>query len=195
MSFEILDDGDYYAPGLSGFGVLPLVPLFLFGGGAAVAGTVSRLLKADTEWTTGEYNYWMDYIDGTWKVWDGVGWDKGCWAKNPRVRQEWVNFGARFAKQNSLGRMKIGGFGHDIYLPDQYELSARNLLGELRGWGDRLNALCKAGTVQPGPDKPPPPPPGPNEPTDLGTMLKWGAVVVGGILALNVVSTFKNFSR
>jgi len=205
----MLDDSDYYAPGLNDFGFLPL--LFLFGGGAAAAATMSYLMKPDTEWTTGEYNYWMDYISGTWKVWDGIGWDTGCWTKNPRLRQEWKNFGERFAKQNALGRMQIGGFSHDIYLPDQYELSARNLLGEMRAWQPRLNAICKAAlpatpntpNAPPlfgppvAPDKPPPvmPPPSPDAPTSFSDMLKYGAWAVGGVLALTVFNTLRTSLR
>jgi hypothetical protein len=91
--------------------------------------------------------------------------------------------------------MTISGFNTDIYLPDRYEIPAKLLLKELNDWGTRLNAVCgiehQIGPTpgpHPGDDAPP-------SPTDFGSMLKWGAILVGGVLALSVVSSFRNISR
>lgn len=189
MSIELLDDRDYYAPGLSDLGVLPFL---IAGGGIAAAAIIAALNKG---WDTSEYNYWMQLMDATLHEWDTTAKVKGCWKNNPGLRTAWLGYWKRFSTHYKLGLMKVSGVSADIYLPDRYEIPAKLLLKELDDWGRRLNTACGIdGRVGPteGPhtgDEPPP------SVTDLGSMLKWGAILVGGVLALNVVSSMKNITR
>lgn len=172
---------------LEGFGVVPLA-LFLYAGGAATAAAIAAALSQG--WSTGEYNYWMQFMDSTIKDWDTVGWKHGCWDKDKAARTSWLAFWKRFSDHYARGLIP----GDVLYLPDSDELPAKNLLKELQDWSARLNSLCQAGTspIGSGEEKHDPS----DDPTsDIWSIVKWGSVLVGGILVLNLLQGVKNLSR
>ncbi len=178
---------------LSGFGglfgelgVLPALP-YIIGGSAIVGGAVVSALN--TGWGVQEYAYWMRLMDETLHAWDTSAGAAGCWKKYPAERTRWLSFWKRFS-------LLFGRGIPSTFVSDDEEKAAKLLLAELRDWGTKLNNLCKAGTGPIGPVDPnAPPEPPPDGPADLGTTLKWGALVVAGILGLNLIQSVRSVTR
>lgn len=180
MSFEYLDEG-YFARPLGGLGSFGIVPLVYVAATAAIAAgaLVAEWLSKD-DWSVGEYNANMDEMYHTILLWDQIGWKKGCWTDAAR-RARWKLFMDAFGKHYA-DHGKISGAS---FVSDSEELPARDFAKRLAAWGDELNASCAL-------DVPSTIPPTPEKPTDPGEYIKWGAWLVGGILALNVISSVRN---
>jgi hypothetical protein len=178
-------------PGLfamGGLGDLGLAPYLVAGG--AVAGAALTKFLLDEDWSTGEYSYWMDTMNSTIQEWDKLGWLKGsdgksCWDKNPEMRRQFKSFWSRFSKHWAAYGEQSG------YLSDSAEGPARKLLQELKEWGTRLTQVCQiaAGAL----------PISTQQQTQqevhttsaagpYADMIKWGAIGLGALVALNVVS-------
>jgi len=185
MSFEYLDDSGYYAPtqrnldaySFGDLGILPLV--YAAGVGAVAAGTlVSGWLSKD-DWSVGEYNSYMAEMYRTILAWDTIGWKKGCWTDAGR-RARWKIFMEGFGRHYGE-HGKISGIS---FVSDSEEKPARNFMRQLAQWGDELNRACGANI----PNYLPPPVPPPTEAVDY---LKYGAWLVGGILAIQIFSAVR----
>lgn len=181
MSFQIVDDRNYYAAPLGGFsggfGVIPLV--YVAAIAAVSAGTLVYEWLTKDEWSVGEYNAHMDEMYHTILLWDQIGWKKGCWTDAAR-RARWVLFMNAFGKHyNEHGQINTASF-----VSDSEEKPARALAQQLATWGDELNTSCAL-------DVPSnvPPPKAPTEPLDY---LQWGVYAVGAILALQLVGSWRN---
>jgi hypothetical protein len=177
MSFEYLDDRSYYASAprdLSDLGIIPLV--YAVGVGAAAAGTVVSGWLSKDDWDVGSYNDNMFTMYRTILDWDTIGWKKGCWTDSGR-RARWKTFMEGFGKHYGA-HGKISGIS---FVSDSEERPAREYMRKLALWGDELNKACGANI----PDYLPPPVPPPTEAVDY---LKYGAWLVGGILAIQLFS-------
>jgi hypothetical protein len=176
----------------SGLGVLPAIPLFYVVGAAAITGaTTAWAWLSLYEWTTDQYNEQMRKMHETLLLWDTLGWrvpgtDKNaCWAKNANKRVEWKSFLTRFSKF-------YGQHGkQSVYLPDGIELEARGYVRDLAAWGTWLENTCNIGLVV----APPVPTPDPDKEMDIGSILKWGAILVGGVIGLNLIQGIKSATR
>jgi hypothetical protein len=157
-------------------------------GGTAIAAAVSAWLSNDG-WSVGEYNNWMNQMNDTIKAWDQIGWNypgtgpKACWRQHPAKRNDFKAFWARFSKHYAA-HGQISGF----YVSDSEEKPARALMAELAGWGAWLNKACNAEIGNPTPD-PDPVPPGA---TDWGAIMKWGAIGLGAVVVLNVITSVRS---
>lgn len=178
MSFQIVDDRDYYAAPLGDFGIIPLV--YVAAIAAVSAGTLVYEWLTKDEWSVGEYNAHMDEMYHTILLWDQIGWKKGCWTDAAR-RARWVLFMNAFGKHyNEHGQ--ISGVS---FVSDSEEKPARALAQQLATWGDELNASCAIDI----PSNVPAPPKAPTEPIDY---LQWGVYAIFGILALQFVGAFRS---
>jgi hypothetical protein len=171
--------------GLSGVGAFGAAPLLVGGaaGAAAAAAAVASWLTAP-DWNVGQYNYYMASMDSTIKEMDKLGWSTGCWQKNPAKLRQFKTYWAKFSKHwSEYGRQSV-------YLPDSAELPARDLLKELGGWIKWFEKTCGSdlGPTVHDPDAVDPT----HDPTaggmDWGPIVKWGAIGLGALVALNVIS-------
>ena len=184
MSFEHVNDRYFYGEPVAfgEFGILPLVYAAAVGG-VAVGGLVASWLSKD-DWSVGDYNKYMYEMYRTILLWDQIGWQKGCW-KDATRRARWKIFMDSFGRHYSAH----GQISAASYVSDSEERPARDLMRELAQWGDELNKTCGAGIPDNIPSPNPNPNPTPTEPLDY---LKYGAWIVGGILALQLISSFKS---
>lgn len=165
-------------------------PIFYIIGSSAVAGaTAAYAWLSREEWSVEQYNDQMSRMQQTIQLWQDLGWsnpgkDKNaCWRRHENKRLEWAIFRDRFIKfYGENGKQSY-------YLPDAIEKIARDYVRELATWGEWLAASCGISSVTPKP------PESPEEPTDLGTILKWGAILVGGVVALQIISSVKDVTR
>ena len=182
MTFYSYDHGSDVSPLMQGLRELGVVPLYLLAGGVAAGAALTRFLESD-EWSAGEYNFWMDKMDATFHEWDALGWSHGCW-NNAELRRQWLSFWQRFSKHYAAhGKVSSG------WVSDSEEKPARLLLQELVSWGEKLNAQCSADIDNPSPTPPPPLPP-PEAP--WLSYVKWGAIGLSALVALNVISSVRN---
>lgn len=186
MSFEVIDDRGYYAPparnldayNLGAFGFLPLV--YAAGAGAVAAGTLVAAWLQKDDWSVGEYNSYMSQMHQTILDWNTIGWKKGCFTDAGR-QARWRAFIAAFSKHYK----DHGQISSVSFVSDSEEKPARDLMRQLALWGTELNAACGANI----PDNLPPPPAPTAEPIDY---LKWGGILVGGILALQLIGAARS---
>ena len=197
MSFEYI--GDDHAtldmpPELAGLMGLEVAPLVV-AGVAATIGTFAAWL-AKGRWSTGEYNNYMRALDDTFKTWDKLGWVKGadnksCWEKNPAKREQWLLLWGRFSKhykENPVITNAIPILGFDPAYSRE-EGPARVFMAKMEEWGnDFFGKVCGADVgskidLDPGSGDPPPSPEG-----GPGGLLKYGMWIVGGLVALNMIS-------
>lgn len=169
--------------GFAGFQqVQAAIPYIVAGTSAAATAVVASWLNEN--WDIGTYNAITAKINDTIKLWDPQGWTPiDCWGKNPQMRKEFLAFWARWSKH-------YGQYGkQSVYLSDSAEMPVRNIfLPELAGWAQRLNKVC--GIENTGPIDPVPPPP--DSGTDWGAVAKWGAIGLGAIVLLNVVTGIRS---
>lgn len=198
MTFEYITQDDHQAldmpPELANLMGLQLAPLVV-AGVAATIGTFAAWL-AQGRWSTGEYNAYMRTLDDTFATWDKLGWVKGtdgksCWQKNPAKRRQWLLLWGRFSKHykaNPVITNAIPIFGFDPAYSRE-EGPARIFMAKMAEWGtDFFGKVCGVDVgsmidIDPGAGDPPPGGDG-----GPGDMLKYGAWLVGGIVALNVIS-------
>lgn len=176
MSFEVLDDYADARP-LYGLGVLPLV--YVAATAAVAAGALVAAWLEKDDWSVGEYNANMNEMYHTILLWDQIGWKKGCWNDVGR-RARWKLFMDAFGKHYA----EHGQISGSSFVSDSEELPARDFAKRLAVWGDELNASCAL-------DVPSTIPPEPEKPTDPMDYLKWGAILVGGVVALNIFSSVR----
>lgn len=197
MSFQIYDERAVsWCNGVPGrvcaydvrrdFGDLGILPLIYAAavGGVAVGGLVASWLSKD-DWSYGEYNAYMNEMYQTILLWDKIGWSKGCWNDANR-RARWSIFMNAFGKfYGEHGKISAASF-----VSDAEEKPARDFMRKLSAWSDELNASCNANIPNnlPNPNPNPAPPPSPTDPLDY---LKYGVWLVGGILALQLVSSVR----
>ena len=192
-------------------GGLGILPAFLIGG--AAAGTaISSWLQSD-DWDRGVYNNVVLELDDTFKAWDRIGWDNGCWNKYPKKRAEFKALWIRFGKHHGEYGL-IGGWGdrtklYTGYVPDGAELPIRNnILPQLKRIGEFLNRNCGAklnvgapsteretrttGTIfTPTPGKEDSPAPARTAGSqDWGKIVQWGAIGLGVVLVASVARGF-----
>jgi hypothetical protein len=168
---------------LGDFGALPLLYV-LAGTATAAGGVVAAWLKQD-EWSPGEYNYRMAQMHATILAWDKLGWQKGCW-KDPTRRELWKSFMSQFGQHYARGKI-----ADHSYVSDSDEKPARDLMRRLAEWGEVLNQACAAGVSGGDLPAPPAPPAPPEGGFDLNSALKWGALLVGGVIGLNLIGGLK----
>ena len=170
---------------LDGFEVAPIV--FVLAGTAVAAGVGVAAWLNQKGWSVGEYNQWMRQMDATIKNWDALGWKYGCW-KNADTRKAWLDFWKAF----STHYKEHGLISSVSYVSDSEEMPARNLMSQLIQWGNTLNncgapiaikdiSSEKAAEEQAAASE-----------TDWGSLLKWGAIGVGGLVLLNLLTGFKS---
>lgn len=163
--------------GLSDLGVLPII-FYVAGATAIAAGATLAAWLSKPEWSAGEYNDYMKRSYDTLLIWDKLGWETGCWKKDPNRRAMWMALMNRFgAFYHDHGRIS------DPFNPNDGEIrSARGYLAELATWGEWLQHICGADT---GPEtvEPPAAPKG----FDYEEALKWGALLTLGVVGLNVI--------
>lgn len=164
--------------------------------GSAVA-YINSLL--DRGWDTGTYNTLMQMMNNTIGGgipgkpggWDQFGWESGCWQKYPGKRKEWLAYWGAFSKHYAKYGEQSG------YLSDAAENPVRNiLLPKLRMWASWFEKTCGKKDAAGQLPQPLPNGGGPLDPitsngdtsANIATMVKWGALGIGGILLLNVVS-------
>ncbi len=180
--------GSFTCLGLSELGI---APLFLLAGGAAAGASILAWLN-NTEWTVDEYNQWMLTMNNTIHDWDQRGWKSGCWQKYGARRKAWLNFWKRFSLHYGLH----GRIGQYSFVSDREERPSRILMKELKNWGKWLNTACKVDTgasaLDPGAGAPPP---SPIADTDWAGVIKWGALGLGALVALNVATGLRDMRR
>jgi hypothetical protein len=168
---------------------LPLaIPVFYVVGASAIAGaTAAYAWLSREEWSVDDYNSQMERMQQTIQLWQDLGWsnpgkDKNaCWRRHENKRLEWVLFRDRFIKF-------YGEHGkQSYYLPDAIERQARDFVRELAGWADWLEASCGIGMVKPKPH--------PDESDGLTNALKWGAILVGGVVVLQLIGSVRSATR
>jgi hypothetical protein len=164
-----------------------VIPIFYVVGASAVAGaTAAYAWLSREEWSVDDYNSQMHRMDQTIRLWQNLGWsnpgkDKNaCWRRHENRRLEWATFRDRFAKF-------YGEHGkQSYYLPDAIERQARDFVKELAGWGEWLEASCGIGLVsKPEEDKE----------DGLASALKWGAILVGGVVVLQLIGSVRSATR
>jgi hypothetical protein len=165
--------------GLSGLGAFGVAPLLVGGaaGAAAAAAAVAAWLTAP-DWNVGQYNHYMASMDATIKEMDKLGWATGCWQDNPVKLRQFKTFWAKFSKHwGEYGRQSV-------WLDDDAEKPARDLLKELGSWITWFEKTCRADlgpTIHdPGVDPTP-------APSGWTPLVKWGAIGLGALVLLNVV--------
>lgn len=171
--------------GLTGMGAFGVGPLLIAGGVAAAGATIAAWL-ADPDWSTGEYNDYMLAMDQSIKELDKLGWSSGCWQKNPAKMRQWKDFWARFSKH-------YGEYGRQsVYLSDAAEKPARTLLKTLAGWTDWFEKNCGIdigpSVTAPGGSDPSVIPHVAGAVTEWTPLVKWGAIGLGALVVLNVLS-------
>lgn len=174
--------------GLSDLG-LAWIPFLIAGSSAAATATIGSWMG--TNWDRGTYNIIVRKIDDTIKHWDQQAWGKfggpNCWRKYPAKRKEWLAFWRRWSKH-------YGKYGQQhVYLSDEAENPVRNIfLPEMQQWANWFNTACKMQTTAVAPASPTPPPSSTeangSATGNIATAVKWGAIGVGGILLMNIVS-------
>jgi hypothetical protein len=194
--FQSYDDNAAGSPTLAAFfgglGATPTTVYPLASDPSASASTIIAGWLKDDSWSAGQYNAYMYEMYQTILLWDKIGWQKGCWNDATR-RARWVIFMNGFGKHYK----EHGNISSASYLDDSEEAPAHDFAKQLAAWGNELNASCAANIPQVIP-----PPPGPNGDSgggdstfDLGSALKWGALLVGGVLALQLITAFKGATR
>lgn len=188
MSFSYVDDSNYYSrfdqsprlDGLEGSGLLyAMASAAALSAGAAVA----KWLGSDSDsWSVDEYNAFMAEMYNTILAWDRIGWQMGCWNDISR-RENWKVFMKAFGDHYAKGKVTH-------YVSDSEERIAKDLMRRLAAWGEALNKACG---LKPAPD----PKPDPQKDEGPGALdyLKWGAIGIGALLALNIVAAVKNVNR
>lgn len=168
--------------GLQSLGVAPAI----VAGVAATAGTMAAWLARDG-WSVGAYNDNMRMMNDIFKRWDKLGWlagkdGKSCWKKNPARRRQWKALWARFAKLYGKGQVSEWS-----YISDSDEDPARTIMRSLASvWVPFFEKTCgEATNIGSGQLEPEPEGDGGG---DIMTMLKYGGVIVGGLVVLNVIS-------
>jgi hypothetical protein len=158
---------------------------------AGIAGTAAiSAFLGDKSWATGDYNMWMGRMNATFPVWDKLGWDSGCWKKYPNKRAEWKGFWTAFGNHyRDHGQVSTYSF-----LSDAEEGPARVFLQDMARWSTWFGKNCglDAGTTPFNPNAG-----DPTQPENaFGGYLKWGAIAIGGLVALNVISGLRGaFSK
>lgn len=190
MSFSYVDDSNYYArfdqsqrlDGFEGTGLLyAMASAAALSAGAAVA----KWLSSDADsWNVDQYNAFMSEMHETILAWDRIGWDRGCWNDISR-RENWKVFMNAFGKHWSKGKATY-------YVSDSEEGIAKDLMRRLAAWGEELNKVCG---LKPGPAPIHDTDPEKDEGPGAFDYLKWGAIGIGALLALNIVSAVKNVGR
>ncbi len=157
-------------------------------GSAMLGGLISWI--ASDSWSVGEYNYWMATANNTFAEWDKLGWDSGCWKKDPEARKKWLAFWKRFSEHYT----RHGQIATYSYVSDSEEEPARDLLKKLAEWGTWFEQNCqnKSGTsTSPGAANTLTTTNSPDEPTDWAAIAKWGGIAVGGLVALSLLNTIR----
>ena len=166
-----------------GLGVAPIV----VGGVAMTAGAFAAWL-AKSGWSTGDYNNFMAMMNDVIHQWDKLGWKTGCWKKHPAKRVEWKKFWTRFGKHyGAHGKVSTYSF-----LSDAEEGPARVFMQEMQNWAKFFEKTCKAdigitaGGLDPEGGEAPP-----GDTGGMGDLVKWGAIGIGALVLLNVVTGLK----
>lgn len=173
--------------GLTGVGAFGIPPAIIAGGGAAAAIAIAAWLD-DPDWSTGQYNDYMLAMDNAIKEYDKLGWSSGCWQQNPAKLRQFKTFWGEFSRHwGEYGRQSV-------YLSDSAEKPARRHLRTLAGWAKWLEKNCGV-DIGPSVVKPGDPLIGgggsgvaPRTVTDWGKVAQWGAIGLGAIVVLNIVS-------
>ena len=164
---------------------------FLLAGAVAVAtlkGWISR-----TSWSGAEYNLWMRTMNDTIGQWDTLGWKLGCWQKYPDMRKNWLQYWSRFSKQWKE-HPSVDPGALITWATESEEAPARILMTELSDWGSWFNAHCGAQLdIKPLSDEEAATIAKANsiQSTDWTSLVKWGALAIGGVVALNLISSIR----
>ncbi len=159
-------------------------------GGVAAAGALAAWLN-EGDWSAGTYNSHMRMMSDTFKHFDALGWKikdaegVSCWHKHPEQRKQfkrlWIRFGKHYAEHGSVGSYS--------YLSDNEEGPARGFMLDLQRWATFLEKACQInlGPAGGGLDVKQGDTPS-SESDKLGNLVKWGAIGIGGIVLLNVIT-------
>lgn len=182
--------------GLRGFEDLGILPLIFLLGSAAAGAVVAEWLGKD-QWSIGEYNLWMQEMNDTIAAWDRLGWDRGCWAKNPPQRTSWLAFWKRFSDHyRDHGHIDPAAI-FPPWASDSEAKPARVLMAELANWGTWLNNTCGADTSgssitgEAAAEKAAKDPGNPSAPTDWLAVAKWSGIAIGGVVVLSLISNIR----
>jgi hypothetical protein len=161
----------------SGLGV-PL-PLLLVAGAAVTGATLQAWIN--NGWSTAEYNAIVKTIDASLHNWDAAGWTNDCWKKNPVKRAQWLALWKVFSDHyKQYGQQSV-------YLADAAENPIRNyVLPQMIEWSTWLKKTCNVDTGGlPEAEEP-------KKPFDFENALKWGAIGIGAIVALQLVASVRS---
>lgn len=189
-SFDAYDD-------LGELGLLPAVPLAVYGlGAAAAAGAIlsAWIMAPDDEWNSPEYfDQAMSWLHSTLLAWDKESWvsDRCKWkTTHATQRKQWADFLSSFGqfyaevgKTRSSYTAWVGAGVRDRYIP-----AAKSFMRQLKDvWIPFFEQRC--GFTPTGSQGVPAPAPAPTSSTER--MVMWGAIAIGAVALASVVRTFK----